>query len=68
MARFTFSRQCKICGSPMDRIARKTWHRVLSIFIPVVHVECCERKYVLIRTKKREKRSHSENPAHSSGK
>jgi len=31
----------------MDRIKRKHWHRILSRIFPVIHVECCNRRYLL---------------------
>ncbi len=31
----------------MDRIKRKRWHRWLSKLIPVIHVECCNKRYLL---------------------
>jgi len=47
MIRFTFKRVCRQCGSPMDRIKRKHWHRILSRIFPVIQVECCNRRYLL---------------------
>lgn len=31
----------------MERIKRKKWHRALSKLIPVIHAECCDRRYLL---------------------
>jgi len=31
----------------MDRIKRKKWHRILSRIIPVIHVECCNSRFLL---------------------
>ncbi len=47
MTRFTFQRACRHCGSNMDRIKRMKWHRVLSKFIPVIHTECCNQRYLI---------------------
>jgi len=44
----------------MDRIKRKRWHRVLSRIIPVIHVECCNQRYLLYYPAANKKKSVGE--------
>ncbi len=62
MVQITTSRVCPKCGILMERIPRKPWHRMLSIFIPVIHVICCHKKYLVFFKKKSGKaQGHSES-------
>jgi len=58
MSKFTSSPICPQCGTRMERIRRKTWHRLLSFFVPVKHVWCCNKSYLLVCSSDKNSEDH----------
>lgn len=46
--RIRSTRTCRVCGKEARRRHRKLRHRLLTKFIPVVFVSCCNQRFLVV--------------------
>ncbi|MBP3192532.1 hypothetical protein [Natronogracilivirga saccharolytica] len=61
MVQLTSSKICPSCGTRMERIRRKPWHRLLSYIVPVIHVSCCNKNYLVVSRRGNDARENNQD-------